>query len=307
MPVIAVVNRKGGSGKSTLATHVAAWCARSGIPVMLGDVDLQQSARSWLARRDPSLPVILPWATDHRNMQRPPKGVTHAVLDTPGGMHGFELARIAMYADVILMPVCQSLFDRESASACHAELMTLPRLASGRCRLAIVGMRIDARTQGVRVLEEWSKTLQVPFLGALRETQLYVRSLERGMTVFDLPAGSAENDLRQWQPIIDWLRPTLYPAPTVRPAPAVSAPVSVRQPNGLKAVTVLESRTTITSSSPNSRPIPPPEPMVFEPKRVTTGAARTGGGFSRPQVVPEAARSIFAGLTIPQFFKRRVG
>ena len=48
MPVIAVVNRKGGSGKSTLAAHIAAWCARNGSSVMLGDVDRQQSARSWL-------------------------------------------------------------------------------------------------------------------------------------------------------------------------------------------------------------------------------------------------------------------
>jgi Mrp family chromosome partitioning ATPase len=38
MPVIAVVNRKGGSGKSTFAAHLAAWCARQGHAVMLGDV-----------------------------------------------------------------------------------------------------------------------------------------------------------------------------------------------------------------------------------------------------------------------------
>ena len=44
MPVIAVVNRKGGCGKSTFAAHVAAWCARRGHSVMLGDVDRQQSS-----------------------------------------------------------------------------------------------------------------------------------------------------------------------------------------------------------------------------------------------------------------------
>ena len=58
MPVVAVVNRKGGSGKSTFAAHVAAWCARQGHAVMLGDVDRQQSSRGWLRRRDPSLPGI---------------------------------------------------------------------------------------------------------------------------------------------------------------------------------------------------------------------------------------------------------
>ena len=99
MPVIAVVNRKGGSGKSTFAAHVAAWCARQGHSVMLGDVDRQQSSRAWLRRRDPALPRIAPWAMDQKNMLRVPTGITHVVLDTPGGIHGFELARVVMFAD----------------------------------------------------------------------------------------------------------------------------------------------------------------------------------------------------------------
>ncbi len=115
MPVIAVVNRKGGSGKSTLAAHMAAWCAQQGSSVMLGDVDRQQSARSWLKRRDTSLPAISPWAVD-QNMLRVPAGISHVVLDTPGGLQGFELARVVMFADVIIMPICNSIFDLESAA-----------------------------------------------------------------------------------------------------------------------------------------------------------------------------------------------
>jgi chromosome partitioning protein len=212
MPVIAVINRKGGSGKSTFAAHVAVWCARQGYSVMLGDVDRQQSSRNWLRRRDPALPGIAPWAMDHKNMLRVPSGITHVVLDTPGGIHGFELARMVMFADAIVMPVCSSLFDRESAAGCHAELMALPRIADGRCKLAVVGMRIDGRTQASRVLQEWSLGLGLPYLGPLRETQLYVRSLERGLTVFDLPRSQAAADLAQWEPIVDWMRPILQPA-----------------------------------------------------------------------------------------------
>ena len=103
------------------------------------------------------------------------------------------------------------MFDRESAAACHAELMTMPRVASGRCRLAVVGMRVDARTNAAQVLDEWSESLGVPFLGALRETQLYVRSLERGLTIFDLQPQQAAADLVQWAPILQWLTPQLYP------------------------------------------------------------------------------------------------
>src|SRR4051812_1053266 len=92
MPVIAVVNRKGGSGKSTLATHLAAWCAHAGIPVMLGDVDRQQSTQSWLRLREaqgltPAKAPLVGWAVDPKRVMRPPAGVNHVILDTPGGLH----------------------------------------------------------------------------------------------------------------------------------------------------------------------------------------------------------------------------
>src|SRR5678816_210246 len=143
MSVIAVVNRKGGSGKSTLATHLAAHFANSGVPVMLGDVDRQQSTQSWLRERSlrelPRSAPIVGWAVDPKRVLRPPAGVRHVVLDTPGGLRGFDLARVVAFADVILMPVCNSIFDRESAADCFAEMMALPRVASGRCRVATIG------------------------------------------------------------------------------------------------------------------------------------------------------------------------
>ena len=223
MPVIAVINRKGGSGKSTLATHLATWLAGQGVAVMLGDVDRQQSTRAWLRRRDAALPTIVPWVVDQRNVLKVPPGVTHVVLDTPGGMQGFELAKVIMSTDAVLIPLCNSLFDRESAAACLAELQTLPRVASGRCKLGIVGMRIDARTRAAQVLQEWAQAQQLPFIGFLREAQLYVRSLESGQTLFDHPPAADNADLRQWEPIVQWLQPVvgLQPVPPAAvPAPA---------------------------------------------------------------------------------------
>lgn len=288
MPVIAVVNRKGGSGKSTLAAHIAAWCARQGSAVMLGDVDRQQSTRGWLRRRDPALPAIAPWALDQKNVLRLPAGITHVVLDTPGGMHGFELARMVMFADAILMPVCHSVFDRESAAACHAELVSLPRVASGRCRLASVGMRIDGRTRAAESLQDWSDGLGIPFLGSLRETQLYVRTLERGMTIFDLPAHQAAADLAQWAPILDWLAPLLYPVQ------AANDPSPAREP----------ASSRLGASRPQNL-MPAQESLVhggrlsmFTPSRP---AAEPTAAPARP-ALPRAEST--GGLHIPHFLKR---
>ncbi|GAB3666246.1 ParA family protein [Ramlibacter alkalitolerans] len=215
MPVVAVVNRKGGSGKSTFAAHVAAWCARQKLSVMLGDVDRQQSSRGWLRRRDPALPGIAPWVVDQKNVLRVPSGITHVVLDTPGGLQGFELARIVMFADAIVVPVCPSVFDRESAAACLDELKTLPRVAKGQCRVATVGMRVDGRTHAAGVLRAWAGEQDVEMIGMLRETQLYVKSLERGLTLFDVAPTQVATDLAQWEPVLQWLRPVLLPVPVV--------------------------------------------------------------------------------------------
>jgi chromosome partitioning protein len=243
MPVVAVVNRKGGSGKSTFAAHVAAWCARERLAVMLGDIDRQQSSRGWLRRRDAALPAIAPWTLDQKNVLRVPTGITHVVLDTPGGLHGFELARIVMFADAIVVPVCPSLFDRESAAACLAELMTLPRVAKGHCRVATVGMRVDGRTQGAEVLRNWAADNKVDMIGLLRETQLYVRSLERGLTMFDLPADKAATDLAQWAPILHWLEPVLKPVavPEVKREPILP----VRRASVLGARPLNENRAVV--------------------------------------------------------------
>jgi chromosome partitioning protein len=211
MPVIAIVNPKGGSGKSTLATHLAGHAASLGLPVMLGDVDRQKSTVLWLRRRamEPiarNAPIVS-WVADAQKLLRPPSGVTHVVLDTPGGLRGFELARVVMSADAILMPVCDSAFDRDAAAQAWAEIANHPRVSGGRCRIAVVGMRIDARTRAEDTLRAWADVIGAPFLGVLRDTQTYVRCVERGLTIFDLPSARAQADRDQWQPILDWLDP----------------------------------------------------------------------------------------------------
>lgn len=285
MPVIAVVNRKGGSGKSTLAAHLAAWCAHQGHAVMLGDVDRQQSTRSWLRKRHETLPAIAPWTVD-QNILRVPAGITHVILDTPGGLHGFDLARMVMFADVILMPVCGSAFDRESAADCHAELLALPRVATGRCKVACIGMRIDTRTRTPQVLKEWAGGLGMPFLGVLRESQAYVQCLERGMTIFDLPADRVPTDLRQWEPILGWLRPQL----ALSPAATASAP----QPASAAPASALPARAPASPANPPSRLLSTPS-AGLRPQTIEPGQP----AMTPPPATAPAASRLLASRPVP--------
>jgi chromosome partitioning protein len=312
MSVIAVVNRKGGSGKSTLATHLAAWLAGKDLPTVLGDVDRQQSTHSWLRRRAQQPGVqrlrLVGWNVDPRNVVRPPTNSGHMVLDTPGGLRGFDLARVVMYADAILMPVCNSAFDRESAADCVAELRTLPRVASGRCRLAVVGMRIDARTRAEPALRAWAEALQVTYLGVLRDAQAYVRCIEDGLTLFDLPPAKVAPDMAQWRPILDWLAPLVQPEVTQAqagvPAALAAAPRTERVPSLVAAAVPSRAAGSPTGASPRA---------------VTAAAATAATVAARPSsAVVRALTAVTGGsqrgatpvgrlldaLAIPRFLQR---
>ena len=71
MPVIVVANPKGGVGKTTLSTNLAGYLASRGRAVMLGDVDRQQSSRTWLDHRPAGLPTITAWETTQGDVVRP--------------------------------------------------------------------------------------------------------------------------------------------------------------------------------------------------------------------------------------------
>jgi chromosome partitioning protein len=204
MPVVLIANPKGGVGKSTLATQVAGYFASQGHAVMLGDVDRQQSSRLWLGLRPPAAAPIATWeAQGEGSVVRPPRGTTHAVLDTPAGLHGWRFKEVLALADQVLVPLQPSIFD------IYATRDFLDRLLSQRrtdkTRIGLVGMRVGAHTLSGDRLREFVAQLGVPMVAELRDTQNYVQLAARGLTLFDIAPGRVQRDLAQWQPLLRWL------------------------------------------------------------------------------------------------------
>ena len=203
MPVIVVANPKGGVGKTTLSTHIAGYFASRGRAVMLGDVDRQQSARTWLALRPAGLAPIAAWEVTHDAVVRPPKGTTHVVLDTPAGLHGKRLDEVMKLADKVLIPLQPSIFDIHATHAFVRQLSEHKRNA--RVQLAIVGMRTREGGISTDQLRGFLGTLQVPLLGFVRDTQNYVHLAAHGLTLWDVSSNRFERDLDQWQPVLQWV------------------------------------------------------------------------------------------------------
>lgn len=203
MSVIVVANPKGGVGKSTLSTNVAGYLASRGTSVMLGDVDRQQSARTWLGLRPAAAGKISAWETGDDLRVRPPKGTTHMVLDTPAGLHGKRLDEILKIATKVLVPLQPSIFD---IHATHDFLRLLgEHKRAHKLEVGIVGMRSRDGTISADHLKSFLGTQAFPVVTHLRDTQNYVHLAAQGLTLWDVAASRVERDLGQWQPLTAWI------------------------------------------------------------------------------------------------------
>jgi chromosome partitioning protein len=210
MPVIVVANPKGGVGKTTLATNLAGYFASQGARVMLGDVDRQQSSRTWLALRPAGLPRIETWEVARDEIVRPPKGTTHVVLDTPSGLHGKRLDEVMRLADKVLIPLQPSIFDIHASNDFIRQLQSHRR--NERVDLRIVGMRTREGTISTDQLRAFLDKLPVAALGFLRDTQNYVHLAAHGLTLWDVASTRFDRDREQWEPITQWVDGRHYPS-----------------------------------------------------------------------------------------------
>lgn len=218
MPVILVANPKGGVGKSTLASNIAGYLSHRGYDVMLGDIDRQQSSAKWLAQRPTSVPLVHGWALESADALRTPKGVTHAVLDTPAGLHGKKLTQALKVADRVVVPLQPSLFDIQATYDFVRELQDAGQDRGGHSGngasrpnghagkpVGLVAMRVRDGTLSQQQLQQFIHQLGLPLLAQLRDTQNYVQLAARGLTLWDIAPGRVARDLEQWHELCAWL------------------------------------------------------------------------------------------------------
>ena len=202
MPVIVVANPKGGVGKSTFATNLAGYFASQGHKVMLGDIDVQQSSRAWLALRPASLPPIAAWELIDGHVVKPPRGTTHVVLDTPAGLDGVRLQETMRIADKVVVPLQASIFDILATQAFLEKLLA----QRAKAKIGVLGMRVNVRTKAADQLAHYVAQLGVPVLGYLRDTQNYVQLAAHGTTLWDVAPSRVERDQEQWEAILRWVQ-----------------------------------------------------------------------------------------------------
>jgi chromosome partitioning protein len=197
---VLIANPKGGAGKTTLSTNLAGALAARGERVLLWDLDRQRSALQWLAGRPAHLPKVASLDGAHKT-----SGDGWLVLDSPAGLHGEKLGDLLKRVERVVVPIVPSSFDLAATRVFLQELLAEKAVRKGRAFVAIVGMRVDARTRAAERLDTFLAPIDLPVLTHLRDTQNYVTAAFEGKSIFDLAPSLVAQDVAQWQPILRWL------------------------------------------------------------------------------------------------------
>jgi len=215
MQRIVVLNPKGGSGKTTIAINLAGYLASRGQAPVLMDFDPQGSSVRWVKKRQPAQPpvqVIAAFERDNRTTRsfqlRVPNEATHVIVDTPAALAARELPEMTRNADKIIVPVLPSDIDIHTCSSCIRDLLLVAKIRREDDRIGVIANRIRRNTLAYQGLIRFLQTLGIPIVATLRDSQNYVRAAELGIGLHEMKTYLAQDDLEQWQPLIEWLSGT---------------------------------------------------------------------------------------------------
>jgi chromosome partitioning protein len=224
---IVVLNTKGGCGKTTLCTNLAGYYASHDYRTALLDADVQGSSLQWLKNRGDKAAAITGIAGVERTgrvtrsfQMRVPPETERLIVDTPAALDSLRIQDFTRDADAILIPVLPSDIDIHAASRCIADLLLVGRIERRAERVAVIANRVKKNTLIYERLRLFLRSLDIPFVTSLRDTQNYVHASETGLGIHELESYRVRDDVRDWGALIRWLEQRSSPAMPLADQPA---------------------------------------------------------------------------------------
>jgi len=211
LKTIILANPKGGCGKSTLAAQIACYYANKGVSVALADHDPQRSSLDWIKCRPAGCAAIIPVAAYNHVVVTDPVDVM--VHDMPAACD-FKILSEAVNGDhhcKLLIPILPSPTDIKAGVRFLMNLnregwnANAPGANGQSVDIGLVANRVRSNTNYFKVLVEFLEQVNMPLIASVRDTQNYIRAMDAGISIFDLPKSRVARDLEQWQPLLHWL------------------------------------------------------------------------------------------------------
>lgn len=212
MKRILITNAKGGCGKTTIATNLASYFSEQGQSTALFDFDPQGSSMQWLRARPKALSQIYGVAayktdaTKTKSWQyRIPKETEIIIIDTPAGLRGQALLQQSKKADVILIPVTPSSIDIHATAEFLRDLLLVAKVRCNHTRVAIIANRVKTQTMALNSLNYFLRSIRIPVLTYLRDSQNYLLAAEHGIGLHELNASKLKTERESWEKIYRWI------------------------------------------------------------------------------------------------------
>ncbi len=212
MRTVLVINSKGGCGKTTVTTNLASYYAAAGARVAVKDYDPQGSTLQWLKSRPAHLPRI------HGANAAPQRGhllkslqtwlpgdTELQFLDAPGGVKGLLLQELLGKSEFVVIPVGPSSIDVHATADFLKDLLLLGWVRSRNIKVAVVANRVRSSMPVYEPLERFLRSLSLPFLARIRDSDAYIRAAEQGLGVFEMDPGESTAERQEFLPVIRWL------------------------------------------------------------------------------------------------------
>ncbi len=204
MRSILVVNPKGGCGKTTIATNLATYYAVWEVSTALVDLDPQQSSMEWLKVRPKSENAIQGF-NGLEGRIFPDEGTQRVIYDCPARTDSKKVAKLIELVDVVIIPVMPSAIDMRVAAKFVADIIGHVKKHNSEALIGVVANRSQKNYASYKALAKFLKALDIPFIGALRNSQNYIKAADTGVGIFEMPATEVKPDMKEWEPIITWL------------------------------------------------------------------------------------------------------
>jgi len=222
-----VINPKGGSGKTTVAINLASYFAASGVATAVMDYDPQGSSMNWLRIRPPHARPIhganaAPQKTGMRSIgMHVPANTQQLIIDAPAGASGLVLQDMLSRAHCILIPVAPSAIDIHATANFIRDLLLTGKTRANNIRIGVVANRVRKANPVYEPLERFLKSLNLPLLARLSDSEVFLAAAESGLGIFEMDLAVSAAERGQFQPIAEWV--DRQPAATARPASFASA------------------------------------------------------------------------------------
>lgn len=204
MRSILVVNPKGGCGKTTIATNLATYYSVWGMSTALVDLDPQQSSMDWLRIR-PDTENPIQGFNGLKGKIYPDAETERIIYDCPARTDNAKIARLIKLVDVVIIPVMPSAIDMRVAAKFVADIVGKVKETDSKAIMAVVANRTHKNYQSYHALKKFLKAVDVPFAGALRNSQNYIKAADTGVGIFEMSLGDVKLDMKEWEPLLHWI------------------------------------------------------------------------------------------------------